>query len=312
MLLSVRTRLSIAGVVATIAVAVAGCGSSSNNSGQASTAAAAGGSDAEATFVRAADVSESAKGYKFRMSLDETIPGSGSVQLNGTGAFSAPSNSLAMTLDAAEGGKHVSLQEIAIGPVFYIKEPAAVAAKLPGDKPWLELDLDQVGKGSYLSALSSLIGSSQESNPAEALDYLKAESTHIQNLGQATVGGVPVTHYRATVDLNKAGSGLSPSAHAATQTLLRKLPATILNKTALPIDVWIDASHFVRQETVMMKLVPSGSSETLDASLKLSLTDYGAQPAPTPPPASETANMLALLKAEGKTSLLSGGSSSTG
>jgi hypothetical protein len=309
MLISVRMRLSIAGVVATVAVSVAGCGSSKTSSGQASTAA--GGSDVEATFVRAADVSDSAQGYRFRMSIDETIPGSGSVQLNGTGAFSATSNSLAMTLDAAESGKTVRVHEIAIGPVFYIKESAAVAAKLPGHKPWLELDLDKVGKGSYLSALSSLIGSSQESNPAEALDYLKAESTHIQNLGQATIGGVLVTHYRATVDLNKAGSSLSPSAHAATQTLLRKLPATIRNKTALPIDVWIDASHFVRQETVMMKLVPNGSSETLDASLKLSLTDYGAQPTPTPPPANETANMLALLKAEGKTSLVSGGSSST-
>jgi hypothetical protein len=300
-----RTKLALAGVAAVVAVALAGCGATSK-SDQAS--AGSGGSSSE-TIVRAADVSDSAKGYAFRLAIDATVSGS-SVKITGAGTYSAASHGIAMTLDSIAAGKSVDVQEIGLGSVFYLKEPPAAAVKLPGGKPWLELDFSKAAKGSYFSDLS-LADSSQENNPTDVLEYLKAESTHIQNLGQATVDGVPTTHYRATVDLNRAGSGLSPSTHAATQALLRKLPGTILNRTDVPVDVWIDASHFVRQETVTIKATEKGSSDTIDESIKLAVTKYGPEPTPTPPPASETSSLLALLKAEGKTSLISGSPSTT-
>lgn len=136
--------------------------------------------------------------------------------------------------------------------------------------------------------------------PAQFLDYLKAESTHIQNLGRVTVDGVPTTHYRVTIDLGRAGAGMPKSIHATLQKVMRELPGKVLDRTALPVEVWIDDSHLVREMTPSMKLIPDGASRTISTSVKLMVTGYGSAPKPTPPPASQTLNLLPLLKSADK------------
>jgi len=279
--------------IVAVAAAVAGCGGSGAPSGS--------------VLARAADASASAKGYTVQMSLHEAIPGAGTADITGTGAFSAPNHSGTMSMTAQVQGQDLQIQEILLGPTIYVKEPPSVAANLPGGKPWLELDLAKVGGQSYLSTLRSLMSDSSETNPADALSYLKAASSQIQDLGQATVAGVSTTHYRATLDLEKAGTGEPGSIHATEQKLLAQLPGKILNDTALPVDVWIDASHLVRRMSFTMKVVPNSTAQTVEVSLDLTMTGYGPQPTPTPPPASQTSNLLTLLQNEGQSGALSGG-----
>jgi hypothetical protein len=292
-----RIAVGLNGVAATavavaVAVAVAGCGGASTPAGS--------------VIARAADVSDAATGYTVQMSMNEMVPGAGTVQIAGTGAFSRVSHSGEMTMTVQAAGQNLQLQEIILGPTFYVKEPPAVAAKLPGGKPWLEVDLSKAG-GQYLSTVSSLMSSSSETNPAAFLDYLKAESNQVKDLGQATVAGVTTTHYRATIDLDKAGTGQPASIHALDQRLLKQLPGKVLDSTDLPADVWIDASHRVREMNFTMKVIPNSLNETIPISVNVIMTGYGPQATPTPPPASQTLNLLALLKAHGETGLLSGG-----
>jgi hypothetical protein len=240
------------------------------------------------------------------MSIRETIPGSGTAEIRASGAFSLPTDSGTATFTIQYAGKTISEPEIIIGSTVYVEEPPAVAAKLPGHRPWLELDLSKVGKQSYLSNESSLADSTWANDPAAFLGYLKGESTSVENLGQTTVDGVPTTHLSATIDLDKAGDGAPSPVRAALRGLLRKLPGEILNKTDVPAEVWIDAAHFVREMTLTMHMVPKGTTETITLAIKLFVSSYGPQATPAPPPASETSNLLTLLKAEGKSDLLLG------
>jgi hypothetical protein len=54
-----------------------------------------------------------------------------------------------------------------------------------------------------------------------------------------------------------------------------------------------------------MNVIPKGTTDTINASVTLAMARYGPQGTPSPPPASETGNLLAILKAEGKSGDLS-------
>lgn len=236
----------------------------------------------------------------------EAIPSVGPMNVTGAGEYSTVSHSGSMDMTMQGDGQNLQMQEIMDGSTVYVKMPSSIASEIPGGKQWFEMDLGAIGKSSYLSSLGSLMSSPSYQDPAQFLNYLEAESSDVKNLGQSTVNGVQTTHYAATVNLQKAGSGLPSSVRAVVQGLLKKLPGTILNETAIPVDVWIDSDHLVRQMTMTMKLTPKGQSGTIDTSIKMDMTGYGAQATPALPPASETLNLLALLKSEGKGGLLGG------
>lgn len=282
-------------VAVTVAVAVSACGGSSSKS---SSPSAVPSSSDHAAISRAADVSESAKGYTYRFSEVEAAQGDTVAKISGSGAYSAVEDSLAMTLTTDIEGKRSQVQEIGVGPRYWVKEPAAVAAKLPGGKMWLEIDLEQAGP--YLKAMASLAGSTSDTDPAQSLQLLRDESSQVQDLGAVTLNGVPTTHYRGSVNLEKAGTGRSAAVRAASQKLLKTLPGKIPDETDVPVDVWIDDAHFVRQLSYKISVIPKGTSQAFDVSVELTMTHYGPQTIPPPPPASETVNLLAVLKAEGK------------
>jgi len=306
-----RAAAGLGSLAVAVAVALAGCGGTSGSAGSGvgsstgSTPAPTSAS-ASAVIARAADVSGAAKGLKLRMNIIETIPGASTVTIDATGAFSNVNHSGTMTTTIHTANKSVQTREVSFGPKVYVELPPSAAAKLPGGKRWVEIDYSKVSKQSYLSNVASLT-TSQYQSPTQALEYLKAESSNVENLGPATVNGIATTHYHAMMNLNKAGTGLPAKTHAALQGLLRKLPGTILDKTQIPLDVWIDGDHLVRRLSISMQMIPDGTSETVEDTTTFDITAYGPQPKPTPPPASQTLNLLALLQAEGKTAALSGG-----
>ncbi len=63
-------------------------------------------------------------------------------------------------------------------------------------------------------------------------------------------------------------------------------------------------SHLVRKMTMTMQPVPKGTSTTVSTSFVMTINDYGPQATPTPPPADQTTDLIALLKSEGKLSAL--------
>lgn len=306
-----RAAVGLAGVAVAAAFALAGCGSTTTNPGPgggsgggASTGPTS--ASSAAVIARAAAVSGAAKGEKLQMNIIETIPGASTVTINSSGEFSNVTHSGKMSVTVHTAKKRVRVRTISFGPKVYVEEPPSVAAKLPGGKRWLLIDYSKVPKQSYLSSLATLSNSQYES-PTQALTYLKANSSNVEDLGPATVNGIPTTHYHAMMNLNKAGTGLPKRTHAALQAMLRKLPGTILNKTQIPVDVWIDDAHLVRKLTISMQMIPNGTSETINDSTTLVMTGYGPQPKPSPPPANQTLDLMALLQAQANASGTAGG-----
>jgi BRCT domain type II-containing protein len=113
--------------------------------------------------------------------------------------------------------------------------------------------------------------------------------------------GVPTTHYRTNLDLTKK-SGV---ARAASRALLKQLGGRITDETAVPTNIWVDSWHHVRQMSFTMDILVKRSIEPIVVTTKLDISDYGPQTQPTPPPASETLDLLALLKAESHGTTLS-------
>lgn len=303
--LAMKTRVFLLAGIAALATAVTGCGGSGNGAATAGSGGSQIRTVPESAIVRAADVTSSEKGYAFSMRILESLPNSVHFTVAGTGTYSAASHGGTTNLTFAGEGAHYSMQAVVLGPRVYVKLPTLITAKLPGHKPWLELDYSKLPKGTFLSSLGS-VSDTSETSPTMYLDYLKAETSDLRDLGRAPIAGVPTTHYRAVLNLKKAGTGLPASSHAAIQNMLKKLPGTISNESAIPVEVWVDGSQRIRKMTMSMQLVPKGTSTTINASYVLAINDYGPQTTPTAPPADQTTDLIALLRSEGKLSRLGG------
>lgn len=275
-----------------MAIVVAACGGSSSGS-QSSVASTA--------LTRAAYVSSAASGYKATMRLRETV-GSLRIVMTGAGSFSPThhSGSLVFMLNApaAVGSpiRHpIRMKAVYSGADVYFRMPALVS-KLPAGKPWLALDASKLAKAEGIPGLSSLLsGTSSLNDPGRYLAYLRATSSgSVQNLGQATIGGVNTTHYHAEIDLSKLMNAVPASARKGVEQLVAALEKK-QTATTIPVDAWIDGSSLVRRLAIRYaQQVPSiGQSATV--SLRMDFVDYGPQPKPRLPPASKTTSLVALL-----------------
>lgn len=286
-------QLRTLAAVASGALLVAGCGSSSSGSAK----------SAGQAIQRAAYVSSSAAGYRVAISFQEgsTALG-GDITGTGTGSFNllkhAGRMSLHLTLPGSlSSAGTLTAQEILAGQTVYVKLPTQVSAQLPGGRPWIEINLAQVGRAAGIQNLTSLFGGSGSTNPSDFLQYLRtASSGGVKKLGTGSVDGHSATHYRATIDLTKA----SAAAPAAERASMRQAVATLQKLTglhAIPVDVWVDSQHLVRRLTMAYTVHASGQS--LRTQIRLDFLSYGAQPVPKAPPAgqvTDAASMLAHLK----------------
>ena len=249
---------------ATAALLVAGCGGSSS-SGRAS----------GVNTVRAAYVSSSAEGYQ--MAIKVTGNGAGhTINVSGTGAFTQAAHSGRLTIHvspATLGGKNLQIDYVILGKDAYLKLPASLAGKIPGGRPWLQLDLSEIGKSAGIQGLSSLVESPGE-NPAHFLQLLHADSTGtVQTLGHQTIDGVHTTALRATVDVSKVFGGLR----------------------YLPIEAWVDSSNHVRR--IALSVTGHVEGEPFSENVQLDFIKYGPEPVPAAPPADQVTSIMSLYGA---------------
>lgn len=269
-----------------IAMLIAGCGSSAPKP------------PSTATLTRAAYVSSTAPGYKTTLSVRETVP-AGQITINGNGAFNlVPKREGSMTMQVGipsavgAGLGSVQLQVLLLPTAIYVKLPSQIASRIPGKKPWLQVQLSQLGKAAGIPGLGQLLnGSSTLNNPAQYIQYLRATTNGtVKDLGQATVDGFRTTHYHATIDLAKLPSAVPASQRQAAQQLSSLLRRS--GVTQLPIDAWVDSAHLVRR--VGQTFNESFNGQRVNLALRVDFLQYGPQPAPAVPPASQTQNLLAL------------------
>jgi hypothetical protein len=192
------------------------------------------------------------------------------------------------------GGSDLNMQEVIQGGTVYVKLPAALAGKIPGGKPWLKLDLDKLAQSSGLSGVASLLSNPTSGNPAQMLQYLRASSGGVSKTGEQMLGGRHTTEYRARVDLDKYPDLLPAAERPAARRAIAQLQA-LTKLHSFPVTVWIDDRHLVRQMQLAFDEQLPTSGQALKLQMTVRLPQYGPQPAPTLPPASQVTDLASLI-----------------
>ena len=216
-----------------------------------------------------------------------TMSGDGHVSANGSDLTLDMGQLLAQA--GAPAGSDGTMREIFVhesgDAVVYLR--LGLLDPYLGGRHWVRLDLSQAGKKLGID-VGKLMAGQTGTDPGQWLGMLKATSGSVQDLGAETIDGVETTHYRATVDLQKAAQVKGVSIDQLLKLAGQGMPLSV------PEDVWVDSSGLVRQLRVSYGLTTNGTPMRM--SMTLGLSDYGMQTTITAPPASDVvdASRLAL------------------
>lgn len=192
------------------------------------------------------------------------------------------------------GGENLQINLVILGKDCYLKLPASLAGKIPDGKPWLELDLPQVGNASGIQGLPSL-ADNPSANPAQLLQVMRGASMgRVQNLGQQTIDGVSTTGSRATIDLSNVVDTLPASQRPSTSSPIASIEK-LTGFRYLPIKAWVDSSGHVRR--IVLSETGRVEGQPFSENVQLDFVKYGPEPVPAAPPADEVTNIMSLLGA---------------
>jgi hypothetical protein len=174
--------------------------------------------------------------------------------------------------------------------IIYMKMPVLTQFD-PDAKPWLKMDLRAVGDemGIDLGALSQ----ATNSDPTQALQYLRGVSDDVTELGEETVRGVKATHYRGTMDFEKmfenAPADLREKLAATTEQMI-----DALGTTTMPFDVWIDDQGRAVRTSQSFDFT-EGAQAGSTMSVVMDLFDFGVDVEIDIPPASQTSDFQEVM-----------------
>jgi hypothetical protein len=276
---AMRTRIS-ALIAAGAAAALALCGCGSGGSSTHTTAASA----AQAV-VRAADVTGAADGYRFHGTVAITGPAAIKDTMSGTVLRAA--NRGQIELHQHLLGRSMTLQERFSGRTFWISAAGIPHAAKLTSKPWLKYEIDstlnQLGVGGLPSG---------GSDPGQFLTYLKGVGGDARRLGSQRIGGVPTTHYRATVNLDRYVRTVPAAQRAQARKAIARLVST-LGSDKLRMQVWIDDHNLTRR--IEASFPECVDQQHLNLSVSVDMYDFGTRASVTLPSASQSYDITPLV-----------------
>ena len=274
-------------------MAIAGCGSSGGS--------ASGDQPTQAVLTAyAATVKAKTAKVTFRESVSSTSTSGSNESLNvtGAGAIDLTHQGFSLQLNSPSGG---SEQIIETGGVVYVKVPPTSQSQIPGDKPWVSVNLNQVDEAKLGKSLSQL-STENSDNPAQILSNLAGVSNSVVKVGTATIDGVDTSEYKATINLAKEATKITAKDGSKAGQAISQESQALGTKT-LPVLVWIDSKGLVRQisEKVPIPAASAGATNgSGSATITMTFSDFGAPVALTPPPASQVANITTQAIQEAK------------
>jgi hypothetical protein len=281
----IKTAIALSVGLGAIAAAllVTGCGGSSSS-----------GKARRVNIVRAAYVSSSVAGYQIALKLTGNAAGQ-TINATGTGAFDQASHAGWLTMNMslpALGGENLQIDAVILGNDFYLKLPASLAREIPGGKPWLDLNLSELGKDVGIQGVSSL-ADNPGGNPTQFLQFLRAASTgSVRTLGQRTIDRLTTTGFRATLDLSKVVDTLPASQQQNASSAIASLER-LTGLNYLPIEAWVDSSDHVRR--IVVSETGHVEGQPFSENVQLDFVKYGPEPVPPAPPADEVTNLMSLF-----------------
>lgn len=193
----------------------------------------------------------------------------------------------AMTTNMEIAGQRISMEIRMLDNVVYLKLPNS-----PGGKPWLSLDLEQLGDLSNvdIAALQQM----RQNDPKQALAYIEGVSDDVKEDGKENLRGESTTRYRATFDLAKARDAQDD---ADTKAAIAKIIER-LGSSTMPATVWIDGEGRMRKMAYDIDLSKvqgsGGAAGTMTTAFEM--YDFGVALDVEPPPAAETGDGSILLQ----------------
>jgi hypothetical protein len=261
-----------------MAIAISGCGATKAISG------------AVDPVAQAATTTAHTPGYRMSVTTVATTAGA-TVRGTMTGVIDTVRHTGAFTTNETVAGHAVSIDERLSGTTIYMKLPNQQALDaLTGGKPWLKLDFSRTLGAFGLGGLTT-----QSSNPAQFLDYLRAVGAKHTRVGTETVGGVQTTHYHVVINLDSYPKLFPASRRAAAARGVSTLESAIGSHT-MPMDAWIDSQHMLRRAS--FSFAECVQSQRLKLAMTMNLSDYGQQSVPAAPSASDTYDLTPLLVKE--------------
>jgi hypothetical protein len=249
-----------------LALVLAGCGGGSSK--QAAPKVVSG------DLIAAAATKSSRAGS---VEADFKISGPG-VKGSGSGVFNTGSSrSGRLSMKVTVRSMEVPIDTVITGNVLYMRSSVFSQIGLSQSKQWVKVDLGQLAQQHGVD-LSSLADASP--TPASALSYLRG-SGKVREVGKESIDGTETTHYKATVDLEKAAAQSDPDTRQALRRLIQESGVK-----SLPIDVWIDGKGYVRKVQYAQRT--SGK----DVKVTMNLHDYGKPVTVNPPPAHAVVDLM--------------------
>ena len=165
---------------------------------------------------------------------------------------------------------------------LFLRYPASSGIHLPNGATWLDIKLSALLSQFGVSDAASLF-SGASGDPTQLLSLLTASSpSGVRALGPATVHGVKVDRYRATVSL----ATLASHEGAGYQQLLSYLRAYLTSPTVTET-IGVDRAGYARSVALTLpeRIPVAGREVRVTTSLQLLLSDFGVVVTVTPPPA---------------------------
>jgi hypothetical protein len=281
----IRTAWVLLAVASAFAIALVGAGCGGGE-----------GASPDAALAEAATKTAEAGTSRISLDVETKVSGAEPVAFTGTGAFDYEGKRGHMMMDMSElmeasgappgqGQMEVVFDEL----VVYMKFPL-LTEQIPGDKEWVKIDLDAVGKqqGVDLGALSNL----NQGDPTQALQYLKATSGGVEEVGREEVRGEDTTHYRATIDLRKVPDAAPPEERERIRRTIEQVVGAS-GESEIPTDVWVDDEGRVRRQRYTQK-IPAGP-DTGEMTFTMELFDFGVEVDAEPPPAGQVTDISKLI-----------------
>jgi hypothetical protein len=269
----ITAALTLASIAAT--AAITGCGATKAISG------------AVDPVAQAATRTSHAPGYRMSVSTVATTAGT-TVRGTMTGVIDTARHTGAFTTNETVAGHAVSIVERLSGTTIYMKLPNQSALdSLTGGKPWLKLDFSRALGAFGLGGLTT-----QSSNPAQFIDYLRAVGAKHTRVGTATIDGVQTTHYHVVINLDNYPKLFPAGRRAAAARGVSTLENAIGSHT-MPMDAWIDSQNLLRR--MSFSFGECVQSQHLTLAMTMSLSDYGPQTVPAAPAASDAYDLTPLL-----------------
>ena len=217
-----------------------------------------------------------------------TPTASGQSTTTATGAYSFTRHQGTFDADTGIIGKIHALID---GSTLYFQLPPAVADQLPVKKPWVSVDLAHPPAFPGIGNLGNLAGGA---DPSRSLQPLENGLTNVTKVGTEKVGADQTTHYRATLDLNKAKAGATPDQQKALQAQI-----DLVGTPTSTIDMFVGPGGRLRREISTVDLsaskVPGAAAAKGSATVTADLTGYGTPVDITVPPPSDVIGAAQLL-----------------